>query len=123
MSEDATHVRVGIRVRPHDRSRGSGEGIDVDTEKKTIAHGKSSFRFSAVYREESNEELFNVVGLPLLSSTLMGYNGTLMAYGQTGSGKTYTIGEIKRLATEHEGIAHRMVRRLYSHIFADPNHE
>ena len=43
-----------------------------------------------------------------------GYNGTLFAYGQTGSGKTYTIGEIAKLGTQHEGVAHRMIRYLYN---------
>ena len=46
-------------------------------------------------------------------------NGTLLAYGQTGSGKTYTIGEIAQLGTRHEGVAHRAVRSLFSHIDAD----
>ena len=52
--------------------------------------------------------------MPLVRSVLSGFNATLFAYGQTGSGKTYTIGEIAKLGTEHEGVAHRVVRALYA---------
>ena len=49
----------------------------------------------------------------------MGYNGTLLAYGQTGTGKTFTIGEMGRLGSAQEGVAHRMVRALYEEIALD----
>ena len=74
---------------------------------------------SCVFEGESNEELHEVVGQPLVESAIKGYNGTLLAYGQTGSGKTFTIGEVGRIGTPHEGVAHRMVRSLFDHIATD----
>ncbi|ORX51143.1 kinesin-domain-containing protein [Piromyces finnis] len=35
--------------------------------------------------------VFQIVGIPIATSVLKGYNGTIFAYGQTGTGKTYTM--------------------------------
>ncbi|ORX85129.1 kinesin-domain-containing protein [Anaeromyces robustus] len=35
--------------------------------------------------------VFQTVGIPIATSVLKGYNGTIFAYGQTGTGKTYTM--------------------------------
>lgn len=40
---------------------------------------------------QQQEDVYALVGLPVLKSTLEGYNGCIFAYGQTGSGKTYTM--------------------------------
>ncbi|XP_018564789.1 kinesin-like protein KIF6 [Anoplophora glabripennis] len=39
----------------------------------------------------SQEDIFDIVAKPVVSSVLQGFNGTIFAYGQTGSGKTYSI--------------------------------
>ena len=39
----------------------------------------------------AQEEVYNVVAAPVVSSVLEGYNGTVFAYGHTGTGKTYTM--------------------------------
>eukprot|EP01017_Pseudomicrothorax_dubius_P037016 TRINITY_DN5372_c0_g1_i1.p1 TRINITY_DN5372_c0_g1~~TRINITY_DN5372_c0_g1_i1.p1 ORF type:complete len:572 (+),score=78.36 TRINITY_DN5372_c0_g1_i1:123-1838(+) len=50
------------------------------------------FLFHQVFDQDSTqEEVFNVVAVPVVMSCLDGYNGTIFAYGQTGSGKTYTM--------------------------------
>lgn len=36
-------------------------------------------------------QIYNDLGMEVLSSTFCGYNACLFAYGQTGSGKTYTM--------------------------------
>ena len=75
---------------------------------------ESKFKFASVFADgEDNQELFVKVGRPLVESVMVGYNSTLFAYGQTGSGKTFTIGEISKLGTPVEGVAHRMIRALY----------
>ena len=75
-------------------------------------------RTPSINQEEDNEALLQSIGKPLVESVCTGYNGTLFAYGQTGSGKTYTIGEIAKVGTPHEGVAHRMVRALYEEAMA-----
>lgn len=123
----AGFIRVAVRVRPLGERRGErGVKVKVDSASGVISvqqplgaaaaaaaasAGKSAagiadrqnFAFERVYETESNEQLLVSVGKPLVASVCQGYNGTLFAYGQTGSGKTYTIGEMAKLGTEHEG--------------------
>lgn len=39
----------------------------------------------------NQRDVYNSIGIPILNSSIMGYNCSLFAYGQTGSGKTYTM--------------------------------
>jgi hypothetical protein len=93
------NVRVVVRLRPlTDRELVEGTTpncvqvfqnssllLDVKPEPKR-------FSFDYVGDETtSQEELFEVVGRPISTSCLNGYNGTIFAYGQTGAGKTFTI--------------------------------
>ena len=113
------YINVAVRVRPLGQGRGTGTScLSIDTFNGSIGtgKGKESFCFSSVFQECNNEELNDRIGTPLVRSALIGVNGTLMAYGQTGCGKTYTIGEIAKLGSEHEGVSHRMVRYLYDKI-------
>ena len=114
------YIRVCVRVRPLGEGRGERGKLSVAPKAGTIVtpeHG--SFVFEKVHEQEDNEKLFEEMGMPLVSSVLSGYNSTLFAYGQTGSGKTYTIGEVAKLNTPHEGVAHRMVRALFKTPPAD----
>ena len=109
------YVRVSVRVRPLGEGRGEHQGlVRVDASRGTITVAdQGKFSFESVYDSEDNAALFASVGTPLVEAVLVGYNATLFAYGQTGSGKTYTIGELSKLGTAHEGVAHRMARALY----------
>ena len=129
-------IRVFMRFRPLGEGRGErGERIGIDPQmgRITVKPPKSAgeagrakkaddtthFDFERVCTEtDDNETMLHMVGKPLVESVCIGYHGTLFAYGQTGSGKTYTIGEMSKLGTPHEGIAHRMVRHLYQEAFA-----
>ena len=108
-------ISVGVRVRPLGEGRGErGDRLTIDKRAGILSTAENGrFTFERVFEGEDNAALFEQVGIPLVRSVLSGFNGTLLAYGQTGSGKTYTIGEIAKLGTEHEGVAHRIVRALY----------
>ena len=62
---------------------------------------------------DSQDDVYNEVGGPIVSNVLRGYNGTILAYGQTGTGKTYTMGILNRVSDEHAGL----IPRSLSHIF------
>ncbi|KAL0592091.1 hypothetical protein ABG067_000744 [Albugo candida] len=118
MSEDNVNVKVFCRVRPpNEREKrlsatptssfaGVNKCISVpasDPNKKTIVlHLKNAqnqnppfnkpFTYDRIFDEDSTQEdVFQVVGMPITRACLQGYNGTIFAYGQTGSGKTFTM--------------------------------
>lgn len=69
----------------------------ADSTKQTIflhtKHGATkTFTFDRVFDEDASQnDIFEVVGAPIIEACLEGYNGTIFAYGQTGSGKTFTM--------------------------------
>ena len=72
---------------------------------------------------------YDMLGEPVLTDILNGYNSTLMAYGQTGSGKTYTVfGSRNSIETigksgpvlEEIGVVPRVVENLFEYIQQNP---
>ena len=52
----------------------------------------SRFSLVDVFDEDSTQgQVFEKVGLPLVSDLVQGKNGLLFTYGVTGSGKTHTM--------------------------------
>ncbi|CAH2079246.1 unnamed protein product [Thlaspi arvense] len=68
------------------------------------------------------EQMFQLVGAPLVENCLSGFNSSVFAYGQTGSGKTYTMwgpanGLLKEhLSGEQRGLTPRVFERLFTRI-------
>ncbi|XP_023683178.1 uncharacterized protein stard9 isoform X2 [Paramormyrops kingsleyae] len=112
-----SNVQVAIRVRPlNARETADGARIALQVEDKIVriknmkldgrpdAHGDSrekvmEFGFDYCYwsvdpegpDHASQEEVFQDLGVSVLTGASEGYNVCLFAYGQTGSGKTYTM--------------------------------
>jgi len=64
------------------------------------------FPFDGVFNTDAtNDDIYSVVGRPLLNNVLDGNLSTLFMFGQTGSGKTHTMQGIERVAME-ELFAH-----------------
>lgn len=99
MSED--HIKVVCRVRPANARESSSSGqartcITIPENSNTVVLNAKpeSKSFTFDYAADANvtqDNMFQLVGLPITESCLQGYNGTILCYGQTGSGKTYTI--------------------------------
>ncbi|KAF5223572.1 hypothetical protein ECC02_003304 [Trypanosoma cruzi] len=65
------------------------------------------------------EDVFEVIGKPLVENALAGYNAAIMAYGQTGSGKTYTaFGPVSSLGTADEGLIPRVCEMIFARAAA-----
>ncbi|RNF22736.1 putative kinesin [Trypanosoma cruzi] len=65
------------------------------------------------------EDVFEVIGKPLVENALAGYNAAIMAYGQTGSGKTYTaFGPVNSLGTAEEGLIPRVCEMIFARAAA-----
>ena len=67
----------------------------VSGKARTVTEG-SLFGFDALYTPDtSTSAIFEERIRPVVASSLLGYNGTVLAFGQTGSGKTFTIGDVR----------------------------
>lgn len=72
----------------------------------------------------SQEEMFQLVGLPITQTCLEGFNGTIICYGQTGSGKSYTtFGATDAKSIENRGLVPRVLEYLWEHIALESSEE
>lgn len=91
-------VKVYCRVRPFlsneiDNTKYIKE-IDVNKGRFSLDNINNTKIYSMDYFFSENSiqnDIYNVIGLPIVQAVLHGFNGTIMAYGQTGAGKTYTM--------------------------------
>lgn len=81
------------------------------------------FTFDSVADTVSTQQdIFHLVGLPLVENCLAGFNSSIFAYGQTGSGKTYTMWGPPSALSEDEsvgkerGLTPRVFERLFTRI-------
>ncbi|KAF0935938.1 hypothetical protein E2562_036929 [Oryza meyeriana var. granulata] len=120
-------VQVVVRVRPPSRAEQEDEGAGKDVCVRKTGPGSveiqgQGFTFDSVADESSTQEdIFQLVGRPLVENCLAGFNSSIFAYGQTGSGKTYTMwGPLSALsddtASKERGLTPRVFELLFSRI-------
>lgn len=63
----------------------------------------------------TQQNVYDEVVRPLVSSVLEGFNGCVFAYGQTGTGKTFTMEGLRNDA-EQAGVIPRTFEQIWSHI-------
>lgn len=63
----------------------------------------------------TQQDIYDEIVRPLVSSVLEGFNCCVFAYGQTGTGKTFTM-EGVRADAEQQGIIPRAFEQIWSHI-------
>ncbi|KAH9411026.1 kinesin motor protein [Ordospora pajunii] len=101
----AENVRTYLRIKP----QAIPDGITATRD--TIKIDGSEFCFDRIFRNSTQQEVFQEISKSLLVECMQGYNCTLFAYGQTGSGKTYTI-----QGNDHNmGIVQRSLDFLHRH--------
>lgn len=121
----ANRVQVYVRIRPlvpSDVRSVDGKGAvsveDVDLTQIRVVDGKKEkiFPFDRILPPDAtNEEVYQVVGKPLVEASMTGLNSILMAYGQTGAGKTHTL-----MATD--GLTTSVVSHVFALISKDAAH-
>ncbi|KAI3969418.1 hypothetical protein MKX01_019979 [Papaver californicum] len=115
-------VKIITRIRPV-----SWRERDLPTVRKvsptSISVEDRMFNFDSVVDSTSKQEdIFQLVGVPVVKDSLAGYNTTVLSYGQTGSGKTYTMwGPPSAMVEGHspssnQGIVPRIFQMLFSEI-------
>ncbi|ELU05024.1 hypothetical protein CAPTEDRAFT_218005, partial [Capitella teleta] len=133
MSGRSKKVKVWVRTRPTQNF--AHDMIDMQTDKKAVnIHCPRdmrrgvvnnqvldwSFKLDGILHNSSQEEVFSTVCAPVLTSSLQGYNSTIMCYGQTGAGKTFTMTG----ATEHyknRGLIPRAIAQVFKEIDETPD--
>ena len=135
-------LNEGAKVKHQKRGKGIVESINFGSERakpyclrfnngEFHEYGKDSirgdlsdrkFHFDYAFGPQTpQDEIFNVMGAPVLRDVLRGYNGTILAYGQTGSGKTHTLLNVAENASE-VGLVPRLATALFHHILQDVWH-
>lgn len=117
-------VQVIVRIRPLTREEEQqGTQIAQEISSDTVAVADQQFTFDAVAGTESTQqEIFEMVGVPLVENCLAGFNSSIFAYGQTGSGKTYTMwgpsnaSIEEKIPSRHRGITPRVFEQLFARI-------
>jgi kinesin family protein 15 len=125
MSDD--HIEVICRVRPlNDRENGWKTCLNASKLSNTVTvqvkPAEKSFTFDFVADDRtSQEEIFQMVGLPVTQKCLQGYNGTILCYGQTGTGKSHTVfgaSSSENALHPDRGLVPRVLEYLWGHISA-----
>ncbi|PIA58127.1 hypothetical protein AQUCO_00500219v1 [Aquilegia coerulea] len=122
-------VKVVVRIRPGNwRERGDRTVRKVCP--NSLVVGDRTFTFDSVVDSSSTQEdVFQLVGVPLVKNSLAGYNTSILSCGQTGSGKTYTMwGPPSAMVEGHspisnQGIVPRIFQMLFTEIQEQENSE
>ncbi|KAI5059874.1 hypothetical protein GOP47_0024294 [Adiantum capillus-veneris] len=121
------NVQVIVRIRPLNIAETAANGTSTCLRQESphaltwLGQPESRFTFDHVAcASTSQEQLFQLAGLPMVENCIKGYNSTIFAYGQTGSGKTHTMlgdieGSDQKLSSDC-GITPRIFEYLFSRV-------
>ncbi|XP_068645159.1 kinesin-like protein KIN-12B [Aristolochia californica] len=117
-------VQVIVRVRPKVEE---GDQIVQKISANSVSILDHVFTFDSVADFDSTQQdMFELVGVPLVENCLDGFNSSIFAYGQTGSGKTYTMWGPSNLLTEDDPSSANqkgLTPRVFECLFARINEE
>eukprot|EP00754_Rhynchopus_humris_P037064 Rhum_TRINITY_DN19165_c0_g1::Rhum_TRINITY_DN19165_c0_g1_i1::g.169366::m.169366 len=94
------NIKVLVRCRPlsqKEKDSGYRSSVDLDLTDSsvTVRHvcgDPDRWTFDGVVGASfSQKDIFSTYIVPMIESTMEGFNATIFAYGQSGSGKTYTM--------------------------------
>ncbi|XP_028550435.1 kinesin-like protein KIN-12A [Dendrobium catenatum] len=120
-------VQVILRLRPLSKEEeDEGSLIAQKISPNSISILDHTFTFDSVAGAGSTQEdIFQLVGVPLVENCLAGFNSSIFAYGQTGSGKTYTMWGLPSAMTadgslsQEMGLTPRVFEMLFSRIYEE----
>uniref|UniRef100_A0A1I8H3S2 Kinesin-like protein n=3 Tax=Macrostomum lignano TaxID=282301 RepID=A0A1I8H3S2_9PLAT len=128
-------VKVLIRCRPMNKNELQAKYprcVEMDTSRGVITVNNPNpnanevprqFTFDKVYDWDSKQtDLYRESFMPLVSSVLEGFNGTIFAYGQTGTGKTFTMQGVKE-DPELRGVIPQSFEHIFNHINESQNQQ
>lgn len=115
-----------MRLRPLNERELTATGDHKSLEQRGISslhlyvnNRHHDYRFDEVVGADgTQEDIFTLVGQPMVNNVMQGYNACCFAYGQTGSGKTFTMhGDLSPGPNEelnhHRGLAPRVFESVF----------
>ncbi|RNF25674.1 putative kinesin [Trypanosoma conorhini] len=102
----------GASQRP---ARDTGDSLKPRCARDVGRHAAGRrFSCGTTEAEKEQQQVFELLAVPVVGWSLRGFNACVFAYGQTGSGKTYTM-----MGTpKYEGLIPRLCRLLFARIAA-----
>ncbi|OMJ94628.1 hypothetical protein SteCoe_2118 [Stentor coeruleus] len=126
-------IQVVCRFRPLGANSDQNQAhIEFSHDQKTLSikpEGDNTsyltFTFDKIFLpQNSQKQIYEEIGKPIVDSVLEGFNGTVLAYGQTSSGKTHTMIGPNINDVAYKGLIPRMTKTLFDQIKeADPSLE
>ncbi|OVA12970.1 Kinesin [Macleaya cordata] len=117
-------VQVIVRMRPPNVDEEEGEPIVQKLSAESLSILGQTFTFDSVADTGSTQQdIFQLVGAPLVENCLAGFNSSIFAYGQTGSGKTYTMWGPSNALLEDSGNQQGLTPRVFEQLFSRMNEE
>ncbi|KAK9840656.1 hypothetical protein WJX81_007629 [Elliptochloris bilobata] len=124
-SATSDNVKVVIRIRParpEEEAAGSacvqqrsGQVLEADGPGHERRR-RDELHYDAVLgADAAQDDVFQLVGLPVVEHCMSGLNASIFAYGQTGSGKTHTMTGMLSNA-DQRGLAPRIFDALFARI-------
>lgn len=131
-------LQVFVRIRPLNERELTSVGDHKSLEQRGIStlhlfvnNRHHDYRFDDVVGADgTQDDIFTLVGKPMVNNVMQGYNACCFAYGQTGSGKTHTMhGDLSSgpggVPNPRRGLAPRVFEAVFkvnasSHTF-DPS--
>jgi hypothetical protein len=126
------NIKCFVRCRPlNEKEKELGIGcITISEESKTIfidnksdykpCENKSYTMDHIFYGDSKQEEIFEMLAIPILKGFFQGFNCTVFAYGQTGAGKTHTmlgpLESVFMVNSEHHGLIPRILHFIFDTI-------
>ncbi|KAL0925340.1 hypothetical protein M5K25_003661 [Dendrobium thyrsiflorum] len=114
-------VKVVVRIRPDQEK--VGHRIVQRISSDTLSIGDQTYSFDSILDSgSSQEDVFNLIGMPLVKNSLAGFNNSIVCYGQSGTGKTYTMWGPPSAMVDGQcinslqGIVPRIFQMLFSEI-------
>ena len=122
-------VQVALRIRPlnsEERQAGSTVCIEMTQAKNQIRVFQSDrspycqyfrvdkhFIFDQLFPQHSDQEdVFEGVGMPMVTACMDGFNTCIFCYGMTGSGKTFSMTGSK----ERPGLSSRIFNAIFERV-------
>ncbi|KAK6165317.1 hypothetical protein SNE40_022265 [Patella caerulea] len=104
-----------------------GKSVNVHTRKdpkKGVVNNQIldwGFKLDGIFHNASQDQVYETLASDIVTSSLDGYNGTLMCYGQTGAGKTFTMTGATE-SYKHRGLIPRSISQLFHDIEERPEY-